>query len=62
MIEILKWHNLIAILINIIFISFIIAGHVDYKETKDHITGIGLFILIILLLGFDLIWGGIYWW
>lgn len=62
MIEILKWYNLIAILINIIFISFIIAGHVDYKETKDHITGMGLFILIILLLGFDLIWGGIYWW
>lgn len=62
MIKILKWYNLIAILINIIFISFIIAGHVDYKETKDHITGIGLFILIILLLGFDLIWGGIYWW
>lgn len=62
MIEILKWYNLIAILINIIFINFIIAGHVDYKETKDHITGIGLFILIILLLGFDLIWGGIYWW
>lgn len=61
MIEILKWYNLIAILINTIFISCIAAGYIDYKETKDNITGIGLFILIILLLGFDLIWGGIYW-
>lgn len=60
MIEILKWYNLIAILINTIFISCIAAGYIDYKETKDNITGIGLFILIIL--GFDLIWGGIYWW
>lgn len=55
MIEILKWYNLIAILINTIFISCIAAGYIDYKETKDNITGIGLFILIILLLGFDLI-------
>lgn len=62
MIEILKWYNLIAILINTIFISCIAAGYIDYKETKDNITGIGLFILIILLLRFDLIWGGIYWW
>lgn len=62
MIEILKWYNLIAILINTIFISCIAAGYIDYKETKDNITGIDLFILIILLLGFDLIWGGIYWW